>query len=367
MTDTRPVRAGEEVDLVTLNSFLVAHAPSVGTVDRVAQFPGGFSNLTYLLGGPRGEWVLRRPPRGVGEGTAHDMAREFRILSVLANKGVAAPRPIVLCEDQTVAGAPFYLMERVVGMILRQASPDGAPPPAAMHLLCESFVDTFVAIHSIGPDDPAIASLGKAEGYVTRQVNGWSKRWAASRTGDVPAMDATAAWLAANQPAASGATLVHNDYKYDNLVLDPSELSRIRAVLDWEMATLGDPLLDVGTTLGYWVEAGDHPVFRALALGATALPGNFTREALWARYLEKTGRGPVDPLFYYVFGLFKIAVIAQQIYARFQKGLTSDERFGRLGEAVRLLAMTAVDATNRRSISPPEALSPARSARERPA
>jgi aminoglycoside phosphotransferase (APT) family kinase protein len=193
--------------------------------------------------------------------------------------------------------------------------------------------------------DPAIAALGKAEGYVGRQVSGWSKRWDASRTDDVPAMERVARWLAANQPASSGSCLVHNDFKYDNLVLDPTDLSHIVAVLDWEMATLGDPLLDLGTSLGYWVEAGDHPALRSLGLGVTALPGNCTRAELWERYLARTGRPAVDPDFYYAFGLFKIAVIAQQIYFRYRKGFTKDERFARLGEAVAFFALIAERAT----------------------
>ncbi|HVT37786.1 MAG TPA: phosphotransferase family protein, partial [Gemmatimonadaceae bacterium] len=222
-----------------------------------------------------------------------------------------------------------------------------------MRLLSEAFVDTLVAIHKVGPSDPDIAALGKPDGYVVRQVSGWTRRWETSRTDDVPFMENVSAWLASHQPREDGATLVHNDYKYDNLVLDPDDLSRVRAVLDWEMATLGEPLLDVGTSLGYWVEDGDHPAFRALGLGATALPGNFTRAELWRRYLEKTGRASMDPTFYYVFGLFKIAVIAQQIYYRFRQGLTTDERFARLGEAVQLLALTAASAIERGSITPP--------------
>ena len=351
MTETRPVRAGEEIDLDALNRFLALHAPGVGRLESVEQFPAGFSNLTYLLRGGHGECVLRRPPRGVVKGSAHDMGREYRILSVLATRGVAAPRPVILCEDLSVLGVAFYLMERVSGLILRGVSRD-APSRATMRQLSESFVATLVAIHAVGPADPAITALGRADGYVARQVSGWANRWERSRTGEVPEMDAVGAWLAEKQPLESGATLVHNDFKYDNLVLDPTDISHIRAVLDWEMATLGDPLLDVGTSLGYWVEAGDHPAFRSLGLGSTALPGNYTRLELWARYLEATGRAAVDPLFYYVFGLFKIAVIAQQIYFRFQKGLTSDERFARLGEAVGLLAMTAHRAIARRTIAP---------------
>lgn len=340
MSETRGVRAGEELDPGALNAWIAVNAAEIGTVMAVEQFPGGFSNLTYLLKSERGEFVLRRPPAGVGKGSAHDMAREFRILTALATRDIPAPRPIALCEDVAVIGTPFYLMQRVRGLILRGSS-GVAPAPDVMRRLSESFVETLAAIHSVDASDPAIAVLGKPDGYVARQIGGWTKRWEASRTDDVPEMDRVAAWLASHQPESSGACLVHNDYKYDNLVLDPSDNSRIVAVLDWEMATLGDPLLDVGTSLGYWVEAGDHPAFRSLGLGVTSLPGNFTRVELWSKYLERTGRTPVEPTFYYAFGLFKVAVIAQQIFFRYRKGLSTDERFARLGDAVQLLAIAA--------------------------
>jgi aminoglycoside phosphotransferase (APT) family kinase protein len=350
VSETRAVRAGEELDLGALNAWIALNAAEVGVVADVEQFPGGFSNLTYLLKADRGEFVLRRPPAGVGKGSAHDMPREFRILSALNSHSIPAPRPLALCEDAAVLGAPFYLMERVRGVILRRAG-ENAAGPEVMRRLSESFVETFAAIHAVNASDPAIAALGKPDGYVARQMAGWTKRWEASRTDDVPSMDRVATWLASNQLAASGACLVHNDYKYDNLVLDPDDFSRIVAVLDWEMATLGDPLLDVGTSLGYWVEAGDHPALRSLGLGVTSLPGNFTRAELWERYLALTGRPPTNPAYYYAFGLFKIAVIAQQIYFRYRKGLTSDERFARLGEAVRLFGMIAERVTTTGAIS----------------
>ena len=351
MADTRPVRAGEELDVVALDACFATHAGVVGRVSGVEQFAGGFSNLTYLLNTDRGEFVLRRPPRGVGKGSAHDMVREYRMLSALSGRGVPVPKPVMLCESDSVIGAPFYVMERVHGVILR-ATPREVPPPDVMRRLSASFVDTLVTIHAVDIYDPAIAALGKPEGYLGRQVAGWVRRWEAARTGDVPPMDWLTAWFPDHRPAERGAALIHNDFKYDNLVLDPGDLSCVRAVLDWEMATLGDPLLDVGTSLGYWLEAGDPPAFRSLGLGATALPGNYTRREIWERYLERSGRASTDPLFYYVFGLFKIAVIAQQIFARFQQGLTTDPRFARLGEAVQLLAVTARRAAERGSISP---------------
>jgi aminoglycoside phosphotransferase (APT) family kinase protein len=350
VSDTRAVRAGEELDLGALNAWIMANAPEFGAVRAVEQFPGGFSNLTYLLKGDRAEFVLRRPPAGVGKGSAHDMPREYRILKELASHSIPAPRPLALCEDAAVIGVPFYLMEYVRGVILRRVGGE-APRPDVMRGLNESFVATLASIHSVDASDPAIAALGKPEGYVARQVAGWTRRWRAARIDDVPRMDRVAEWLASQQPGASGACLVHNDYKFDNLVLDPGDFSRIVAVLDWEMATLGDPLLDLGTSLGYWVEADDHPAFRSLGLGVTALPGNFTRVELWERYLASTDRPPTDPAYYYAFGLFKIAVIAQQIFFRYRKGLTSDERFARLGEAVQFFAMIADRVTTSGSIS----------------
>lgn len=337
MSETRPAREGEELPLAPLNAWLAEAAPALGTVTSVAQFPGGFSNLTYLLTTTKGEAVLRRPPHGAPAGRAHDMPREARILSVLELRGVPAPRAIATCEDAAVIGAPFYVMQRVSGLILRGAVAPKGFTEETFARLGESFIDTLVAIHGATPSDPVIGGLGKPMGYVSRQVEGWTKRWTAARTDDVPAIESLARWLDANQPGESGACLVHNDYKYDNLVLDPGQPARIVAVLDWEMATLGDPLLDVGTTLGYWVEAGDDPAFRSLGLGITALPGNLTRARLWERYLERAGRGMRPSRFYEAFGVFKIAVIAQQIFARYRKGLTADERFARLGEAVRLL------------------------------
>lgn len=338
MSDAGPEREGEALPRAPLAAWLASAVPELGALTAVAQFPGGFSNLTYLLTTTQGAVVLRRPPLGAASGSAHDMPREARILGALALRGVPAPRPLAVCEDPAVIGAPFYVMERVDGIILRGATPPTGFTPTTFTALSHAFVEALVAIHGATPADPAIACLGKPMGYVARQVEGWTERWQRARTDDVPAMDALAAWLAAHQPSEVGACLVHNDYKYDNLVLAPDDPTRIVAVLDWEMATVGDPLLDVGTALGYWVEAGDDPAFRALGLGMTALPGNLTRAELWTRYLARTGRAPRPMAFYHAFGLFKIAVIAQQIFARYRKGLTRDPRFARLGDAVGILA-----------------------------
>jgi aminoglycoside phosphotransferase (APT) family kinase protein len=347
-----PVRAGEELDVAALAAYLsrnvVGFEGARAEELRVAQFGHGFSNLTYLVRrGEDAEVVLRRPPFGVGRGVAHDVGREYRILAALAPTYGKVPRPVASCDDDAVLGAPFYVMERVRGTILRGAADGRAAGEDALRRLAGAFVGEMAAIHAVDHAATGLAELGRPEGYVARQVGGWTKRWGAARTAEVPDVERAAAWLAAQQPPERGAALIHNDLKYDNLVLDPDDAGRVRAVLDWEMATVGDPLMDLGTTLGYWVEADDPPELRALGLGITALPGNPSRAELVARYARATGRDVSDAVFYYVFGLFKLAVVAQQIYARWAKGLTRDARFARLDESVRALGGTAVEAAAR--------------------
>ncbi len=335
----RAVRPGEEIDAKALAAWCAVHAPEVAGPITIQQFPRGFSNLTYLLSTASREFVLRRPPRGVKKGSAHDMGREFRILAALHARHAPVPRPVALADDESIIGAPFYMMERVAGVILRSQNPPGLVlDESTMRGLSLAFVDALRAIHATPLDAAGIADLGKPEGYVERQVQGWAARYQRARTDDVADMDALAAWLDAHRPTESGAALIHNDFKYDNFVLAPDDLTRIVAVLDWEMATLGDPLMDLGTSLGYWVDPTDPPELRAIGLTVTALPGNLSRAELWQRYHDVAGRPAPDPVFYYAFGLFKIAVIVQQIYARYKAGLTADERFAQLGAAVQGLA-----------------------------
>jgi aminoglycoside phosphotransferase (APT) family kinase protein len=315
----------------------------------VRQFPAGFSNLTYLLTlqGVDGErtLVLRRPPHGVTGGIAHDMAREYHILAALHPLGVPVPRPIALATESSVLGAPFYVMEYVPGVILRGAPPallrdDAIALHGRMQAISRTFVETLVRLHAVDVSAPSLSTLGRPDGYVQRQVQGWTKRWVASRTNAVPAMDEVAKWLEAHRPAERGAELVHNDFKLDNLVLT-NDLSGVRAILDWEMATVGDPLMDLGTALAYWVEADDAPIFRSLGLGITALPGAYRRDEVVRAYGAASGRDVSDAPFYLAFGLFKVAVIAQQIHARALQGLTNDARFLQLGAVVEALAEKA--------------------------
>ncbi len=357
--DTVEVREGEAVDAHALRAWMSESVPHLLPDDAslsVRQYPAGFSNLTYQVSVQRRDatesFVLRRPPRGIKPGVAHDMRREYGVLVALHPLSVPVPRPLAYCDDASVIGVPFYLMAHVDGVILRGATPAELPgdPAASRAVLADlsgTFVQVLAQLHAVNVSHGALSTLGRPEGYVQRQVEGWTRRWQAARTDDVQALEHAARWLAANRPPERGATLIHNDFKFDNLVLDRPALHDVVAILDWEMATIGDPLMDLGTSLAYWVEAGDPPIFRALGLGVTALPGSFTRAELVARYAGVSGRDMSDAVFYYAFGLFKVAVIAQQIYARHQQGFTSDPRFAQLGAVVAALGEQAHQAVAR--------------------
>ena len=341
------VRPGEALDADKLAAYLRQHVPGLpeSAALQVEQFPSGHSNLTYLLRIGERELVLRRPPFGAKIKTAHDMGREYLILSRLADVYAKVPRVLVYCEDETVLGVPFYVMERLKGIILRAAAPKGLElSPTLMRALSENMLDNLVEIHRVDYQAAGLGDLGRPAGYARRQIEGWTQRYANARTDDVPDIERVAAWLAEHTPpdADSGSALIHNDYKYDNLVLSPDDPASIIGVLDWEMATLGDPLMDLGTSLGYWVDPGDPPELQTLRFGLTTLPGNLNRRELAQRYAQQSGRDVSNILFYYVYALLKIAVIVQQIYARYKAGFTQDERFARLIDAVWALGRTAM-------------------------
>jgi aminoglycoside phosphotransferase (APT) family kinase protein len=350
----RAVRAGEELDVDGLTALFARVAPQLSGPISVQQFPKGHSNLTYLLKIGEQEVVLRRPPRGAKQIKAgHDMHREFEMLSRLLPVYPRVPKPIVYVEEKdSPLGAAFYVMERVPGIILRNKPPDGYDlTPELMGRISQAFVDNLVALHAIDIQATGLASIGKPEGYVQRQVDGWIERYNRAKTDDLEDMDKLGAWMRAHVPPSRPGTVIHNDYKYDNLVLDPADLTKIRAVLDWEMATVGDPLSDLGTALAYWFEPSESEFVGSLGLGLTTLPGNFTREELVERYCKESGRIADDIVFYYVSALYKVAVIAQQIYFRFKQGLTQDERFAGMLFAVQMLSQTAMRATEKNRIS----------------
>jgi aminoglycoside phosphotransferase (APT) family kinase protein len=346
------VRAESSFDVGALAAWLRAREGGLDGTPELLQFGRGFSNLTYLVRFGSRELVVRRAPPGINIKSAHDMGREFRILSALSNPPAGdawskAPRPIAHCDDPSVIGTPFYVMERVRGVILRAKLPEGLVlDPPALKRISESTCDTLAEIHMLDWRAAGLGELGKPEGYVERQVKGWAERYKKARTDDVPQVERLGAWLEAHRPKESGATLVHNDFKYDNVVLAP-DLSRVIAVLDWEMATIGDPLMDLGTALGYWIEPNDPPVFQVTVFGPTNRAGNLTRTEFVERWSRATGRDGANVLFYYAFALFKLAVVAQQLYKRYVDGFTTEERYAAMLLGVQAVASSALVAVDK--------------------
>lgn len=344
------VRANDLPDLEKLKIFLTGKILEAGEGLQIRQFPGGYSNLTYLLSSDSREFVMRKPPFGANIKTAHDMGREYGVLKALKPVYPSVPEPLLYCDDASVIGSPFYIMERVRGVILRNSIPKGMViGPNNWRSISEAAIDNLAALHAIDIQRTGLINMGKPEGYVKRQVEGWIKRYTDAKTDEVDDMIFTAEWLQSNMPADGTPAFIHNDYKYDNLVLDPIDLSRIMAVLDWEMATVGSPLMDLGTTLAYWAEAGDSDALKPFNL--TWLAGNLNREQVVERYCSRSAMDPGDMLFYYVFGSFKIAGIVQQIYARYKKGQTTDPRFASLIYVVKACARNAAKAIAYKRIS----------------
>jgi len=336
------VRAGEELDLARLSAYLGQHFDGPGPV-TVEQFPSGHSNLTYRVSWGGRELVLRRPPFGSKVKSAHDMGREYRVLSKLHEAYPIAPKVILYCDDLSVLNAPFYIMEPIRGIIVRQQLPPGLLlSPAMARKLSEAFLDNLVRLHALDYDKIGLGDLGKPQGYLERQVKGWIERYHNSATHDLSEVELISAWLTRNIPASSDATLIHNDYKYDNVVLDSNDTTRVVGVLDWEMCTLGDPLSDLGTTLAYWTDPSDPDELREVRSAPTTIPGTLTRAQLAERYAQATGRSIHDMAFYLTFARFKVGVIVQQIYYRYARGLTHDERFATMPHRIAILMRAAL-------------------------
>ncbi|HUR99820.1 MAG TPA: phosphotransferase family protein [Pyrinomonadaceae bacterium] len=349
--ETTSVRAGEEISVEGLSRYIESKSNLPAGEVSIEQFPAGSSNLTYLVRIGSEEFVLRRPPFGNTVKTAHDMKRECEVLSLLSEVYQPAPKPVLLCDDDSVIGSQFYLMERRHGLIIRGRAPDELEKSPQLRLpVCTGFIRNLAHLHSLDYKAAGLGDLGQPEGYCRRQVEGWRKRYVASKTHDWIELERVTEWLAQNIPAESGASLVHNDYKFDNLMLDPNDLTKITAVLDWEMVTVGDPLMDLGTTLGYWMskDAGDEML--SMPFNPRVLMENVSRRELAEIYSAVSGRDVSNILFYYVFGTFKIAVIAQQIYARFVKGFTQDRRFANFDKFVSRLGTIASGAIDRDAI-----------------
>ncbi len=336
------IRKGEELDIQKLSSYLKNNVPDIIDKMSIKQFPGGFSNLTYLISSGSKEYVLRKPPLGANIKSAHDMSREFKVLSLLEPVYSKIPRPLAYCDDEAILESPFYLMERVKGVILRNKVPKELNLTADhFRKLSTQTIENLVDLHNLELEGSKLITLGKPKGYVQRQTEGWTKRYFNAETDEITSMNAAAEWMQSNMPSKSETAFLHNDYKYDNLVLDADTLS-IKAVLDWEMATVGDPLMDLGASLAYWVEAKDHPALQSYNL--TWVEGNLSRQEVVEMYAKLRNIKVEEVLFYYVFGCFKLGVIAQQIYARYKKGYTKDKRFAMLIHLVKACGKNAENA-----------------------
>ncbi len=350
--DARAVRTGEQLDWDRLVGWLRERLPLCGIpgldassspgAPDVAQFPGGHSNLTYLVRFGDADVVVRRPPFGPVPPTAHDMAREFRWLSAMHRVFPLAPRPYLLCDDTSVIGSVFYAMERRRGLVVRaEEPPELADKPDARRRLSGAMIDTLADLHAIDVVDGGLSGLGKPAGFVERQVRGWSDRWTRSQTTKLEEMDALSAWLVAHLPGdPAKPSVVHGDFKLDNVMLDPADVGRIVAVFDWEMSALGDPLVDLGIVLAYWAPTAP-PSMRDALTTVTHRPGYFTREEVIERYAARSGRDLSGIRFYEIFALFKIAVVIQQIYFRYKQGQTTDARFATFDARVEFLARSA--------------------------
>jgi len=306
---------------------------------------GGRSNLTYVVGDGTVELVVRRPPLGHVLATAHDMSREYRVMTALAGSPVPVPRTVLLCEDPAIIGAPFYVMERVEGTVYR-AEQTATLGPDRARALSLAVVDTLAALHSVDPGGVGLGDLGRPEGFLERQVRRWRQQLEASRSREIDGVDALAERLEARVPAPQATSILHGDYKLDNVMLDPADPGTVVAVLDWELCTLGDPLVDLGTFLCYWTEEGE-PYARQGAAAVTSLPGWLTRAELVERYAARSGRDVSTIAWYEVFALYKTAVVVQQIYIRWKRGQTKDERFGAMAPRVEALARSAAELAER--------------------
>lgn len=335
--------------LPALQQWLDIHLPTIGSVQKIHSVAGGYSNLTFRLHTTAGNYMLRMPPPGSAVKTAHDMGREFRVLSALRPHYPLVPEPHAYCDDSAVLGAPFYIMEELQGIVLRPGNEVLKNiSPEKFQSMSRQLINNLVNLHAIDIASTGLSQLGKPEGYVQRQVKGWTERYFQSATDELKDMEVLADWLGKQTPRTQEATLLHNDYKYDNVLFDHN-LSSITGILDWEMATVGDPLMDLGAALAYWFETNDNKALRSYNI--TWLPGNLNRQSCADLYAEKSGRDLGDLLFYYVFGLFKNAVIVQQIYYRWKKGLHRDNRFEGLLELVKLLGRHGIATLEKNSIS----------------
>ena len=343
MSETIDVREGEDFALPAVEHYLRSHVEEVPEGElEASQFPSGASNLTYLLKVGDWEGVLRRPPLGPVPPKAHDMGRKSSILGKLNAVYPLAPRPYFFCEDESVIGAPFYVMERRTGVVLDDSFPPGMEPDEEVRRgISRTLIDTLVELHAVDVSGAGLGDLGKPDGFLQRQTEGWISRYEKAKTDEIEEVGPLTEWLARDIPESPSPAVIHNDYKLNNLVLDPADLTEVRAVLDWEMATVGDPLFDLAVSLSYWIEPDDPDDLKAVMPTVTVTPGFMSRKDLIDRYETESGRDLSEMHWYVVFGYFKLAGILQQIYARYENGQTTDQRFATFGDRVKILIVHA--------------------------
>ncbi len=348
--DTITVRADEHLDEARLADFLRGKLEGSEAPLAVRQFGGGAANLTYLLDYGAKQYVLRRPPLGPVAPSSHDMGREYRVLSVLYQAFPYAPRAYCFCDDPSVIGAPFFVMERRNGVVVRRSLPDiFAAYPGAPHRMSQALVDALVEFHAVDYAALGLETLGKPAGFIERQIEGWYGRWQKAKVEDLPQMDEVYAWLKANVPTSGAVSLVHNDYKLDNVMLAADDPGRLVAIFDWDMCTLGDPLADLGALLTYWTEPDDPPYVQMTSMMPVGDKRFMTRRELIERYAEKSGRDVSQITFYHALGLYRLVVICAQIFIRYKRGQTQDQRFEAFGTRIPLLAQAAQEVASGKS------------------
>ena len=349
-SDVIDVRPDERFDEAKLAAYLRGKLPGTEQPLTVRQFGGGAANLTYLLdyGHGKREYVLRRPPLGPVAKSAHDMNREHRVLSVLHQVFPLAPRAFLYCEDPEIVGADFFVMERRHGTVVRRAiPPEFAAMPDAPRQMSAALIDALADFHGVDYAAIGLETLGRPEGFVARQIEGWYKRWHAAKHDEIPLMDDLYGWLKANMPATADHTLIHNDFKLDNVMLAADDPGRLVAIFDWDMCTLGDPLSDLGALMCYWTETSDPDYYQQASMMPPAASGFMTRAELVARYADRSGRDVSNIGFYHALGLYRLVVIAAQIYIRYLRGQTQDQRFAAFGDRIPRLVQAAWDIAQR--------------------
>ncbi len=348
--DIIPIRADENFDQAKVADYLRDKLPHADRALEVVQFSGGHANLTYLLRYGDTEYVLRRPPLGPVAPGAHDMGREFRCLSVLYKGYPLAPRAYVFCEDTSLIGTPFFVMERRVGTVVRRTIPahyGGGDDPVANRKMSEVVVDALADLHAVDPASVGLDKMGKPEGFMTRQIDGWMGRFERAKTKELQIAIDMHKWLHDHLPPSPQATLLHNDWRLDNMMLDTNDPGRCVAVFDWDMCTIGDPFADLGTLLSAWIEASEAPPGTQMVGMPSNVPGFMTRQQAVERYGKRHGIDVTHVPYYYVFGIFKIAIVLQQIYYRFHVGQTKDERFRNFEASAEMLFWRARESADK--------------------